>query len=347
MDRRKFLLHSAGSASALASLGFPATALAQPVDSPSRSASIEGWRRRVQAILAKGRLPIIDMQATYVAGATNVEQMLRWMDEGDVAQIAFAAAHASNSQPSLDLHRKYPEYFIPTSNSGEFPRWWKNPTAFLRDVSADLATGNYFAMGEHEFRHYPSPEQVEAGQTSRDITVALDGPAGHSLFKLSEDTGMAFQIHYEIEDSLLPVLETMLARYPKALVIWCHLGMIRYPDRAKNYGSDYVGSLIERFPSLHFDLAVPPPHNVYRPSGARDSTLYRDGRLADNWLAVLEKNPERFLAASDYRPAVEKNYPAQIGRQRKLVLEPLREEARHQIAYANAWRLVTGKPWSS
>jgi hypothetical protein len=346
VDRRQFLHHAAGPALALATVGWPALTQAQPADPAARAASIEGWRRRLQAILDKGRLPIIDMEATYVTGSTHVQQMMAWMDELDVAQIAFAAAFSPDSEPSLDLHRKYPGYFIPTTNSGEFPRWWNNPLTFLSGVGKDLKTGHYFTMGEHEFRHYPSPEQVEAKNSARDITIELDGPAGQALFQLSEDTGAAFQIHYEIEDQLLPVLEAMLARYPKALVIWCHLGMIRYPDRAKTYSADYVASLIARFPGLHFDLAVPRPENVYRPSGARDSTLYSsDGLLTASWQALLEKFPDRFLAASDYRPPVEPNYPTTIARQRKLILEPLGETARHKIAYANAWRLVTGKPW--
>lgn len=347
MDRRQFLYRTAMPASALASLGWPTHLQAQPATAAARAASIEVWRQRVQAILDKGRLPIIDMQATYIAGTTNIGQMVAWMDELDVAQIAFAAAFAPDSEPSLELHRKYPGYFIPTTNSGEFPRWWNNPVVFLEGVARDLKTGHYFTMGEHEFRHYPSPEQVQAKNTTRDITIALDGPAGQALFQLSEATGVAFQIHYEIEDRLLPVLEAMLARYPKALVIWCHLGMIRYPDRGKIYGPDYVASLIARFPGLHFDLAVPRPENIYRPSGAHDSTLYSNGRLADEWRALLEKFPDRFVAASDYRPPVEQNYPASMARQRTLILEPLGEAARHKIAYANAWRLVTGKPWGT
>lgn len=351
MNRRKLLAHGAGSVTVVSISGLsglPAITFAQPAGSMDpRAASMESWRQRVQAILNKGRVPIIDMQATYVSGTTKVERMMKWMDELDVAQIAFAAAFAPDSEPSLELHRQHPGYFIPTTSSGEFPRWWNNPLAFLNGVSNDLQTGNYFTMGEHEFRHYPSPEQVAANNTARDITIALDGPAGQRLFRLSEETGMAFQIHYEIEDRLLPTLEDMLARHPKALVIWCHLGMIRYPDRAKNYGPDYVASLIERFPGLHFDLAVPPPENVYRPSGAHDSTIYSADRLADKWLALLEKFPDRFIAASDYRPPVEHYYPATIERQRKLILEPLGNAARHKIAYANAWRLVTGKPWSN
>jgi hypothetical protein len=59
-------------------------------------------------------------------------------------------------------------------------------------------------------RHYPSPEQAEAGRSDRDITIDIAGPAGQTLFRLSEEFGVAFQIHYEIEDRLLPPLETIL-----------------------------------------------------------------------------------------------------------------------------------------
>ena len=85
----------------------------------------------MHSILEKGRLPIIDMQATYVEGSTNVPRLMEHMNELDVAQIAFAPALSSTGVPSLDLHRKHPEYFIPTTNSGEFPRWWRDPLAFL------------------------------------------------------------------------------------------------------------------------------------------------------------------------------------------------------------------------
>ncbi len=315
-------------------------------DMAAREAAIAGWRRRITQILDRGGLPIIDIEATYVAGRTNVAYMRECMDALDVAQIAFAPANAPNSQPALDLYQAHPEYFIPVSNSGEFARWWTDPMAFLAGVRRDLASGAYFLMGEHEFRHYPSPEQVAAGQTFRDITVPMDGPAGHELFRLSEETGLAFQIHYEIEDALLPVLEAMLARYPKAQVIWCHTAMIRYAQRAGRYSPDYVRSLIERFAGLHFDLAVPDPAHVYKPSGERDATLFSNGKLDPRWQAVLESYPERFLAASDYRPPIEQNYRSSIMRQRTLILDVLNERSRHLIAYGNAWRLTTGTAWS-
>ncbi|MBA4329911.1 MAG: amidohydrolase [Polaromonas sp.] len=350
MDRRRFLQHAAAPVTALATMSIPAFAQSAPAstgDLAVRAASIEAWRQRLQGMLDKGRLPMIDIQATYVPGVTNIGQLMAWMDEVDIAQIAFATASSPDSGPSLELHRQYPGYFIPTTSSGEFPRWWNNPAAFVSRVAADLKTGNYYTMGEHEFRHYPSPEQVEARNNGRDITVPLDGPAGHALFQLSEDTGTAFQIHYEIEDPLLPVLESMLARYPKARVIWCHLGMIRYPDRAKAYNPAYVKSLITRFPHLHFDLAVPRAENIYRPSGARDSTIFQNGRLGEEWQALMEGFPDRFLVASDYRPPVESLYRTTMGRHRNQILGPLSEAVRHKLAYGNAWRLVTGNSWGA
>lgn len=343
MKRRQFLMHSVGLVGTMM-LPFQLNSAKAEVDG-ERARATAGWRRRIQAILARGRLPIIDIEATHQPG-TDVERMIGFMDRLDVAQIAFAPANAANGQPSVDLHRRHPEYFIPTTNSGEFPRWWRNPQAFLDVVRQDLQSGHYYLMGEHEFRHYPSPEQVDAGRRERDISIAIDSPAGETLFRLSEETGAAFQIHYEIEDRLLPPLEAMLERHPKARMIWCHLAMIRYPDQAKAYHPNYIRGLVERFPGLHFDLAVPPPNSVYGPSGARDSTLYADGALAAPWRALIEAHPDRFLAATDYRLPVERRYPDAIGRQRDLILAGLSERARHLVAYGNAWRLITGERWT-
>ncbi len=342
MNRRHFLLNAVSAACALPALSGAATAQAN-----ARARAIAGWKKRIDKILSRGRLPIIDMQATYVPTVTNIDFIMKHMDALDVAQIAFATA-APHSNPSLALHKRHPEFFIPTSRSGEIPFWARFPVRFVRTVARDLRSGSYYLMGEHEFRHYPSPEEVEAGRQDRDITVDIESPAGHALFALSEETRVAFQIHYEIEDRLLPGLEAMLARYPGARVIWCHLGLIRYPDRTKRYGPAYVASLIERFPNLHFDLATPGAHNVYAPSGAHDGTIYKypSNKLKTEWRVLMEKHPERFLAASDYRPAVEQSYPEYIRFQHRL-LQQLSPGIRQQVAFGNAWRLITGTPWSS
>ena len=333
--------------SAIAGLGLAAPrTLAAQIAAAESARTLEVWKSRIETILGRGNLPIIDVQATYIAKQTNAAKVIGFMNDLDVAQIVFAAAAAPDSSPSYDLHRANPAHIIPASNSGEFPRWWTGPEKFVEGLARDLATGRYFMMGEHEFRHYPSPEQVEAGLSQRDITVDIAGAAGNALFKLSDETGIAFQIHHEIEDRLLPALETMLARYPAAKVIWCHLAMIRYPNRSTIYGPSYVSELIEKFPGLHFDLASPPGHNIYKPSGARDGTLFVSGSstIRADWKAVLEKYPDRFLAASDYRPPVEQNYARAIGNQRGI-LEQLSPDTRQRVAFKNAWRLIAGTAW--
>jgi hypothetical protein len=343
VKRRDFLVNTASAACALIGL-LPGVALAQ---ANARARSIAAWKKRINEIRGRGGLPIIDSQATYVAGRTNVMNMLRTMKRLDVAQIAFAAANAPNSSPSLELHREHPEFFIPTTNSGEFKRWPRNPGQFLSGIERDLKSGAYYLMGEYEFRHLPSPEQVAAGRRDRDITIDISGPVGRKLFQISETYKTGFQIHYEIEDRLLPPLEAMLARYSKAIVIWCHLAMIRNPSRAKKYGPAYVTSLIERFPGLHFDLAVPAAHHVYKPTGAHDATIYAgNGALKPEWRAVMERHPQRFLAASDYRPPIEQKYADNIARQRKI-LSQLSPAVREQVAFGNTWRIITGTPWSA
>ena len=357
MDRREFLIGT-GALMATAARG---SAMPLPPPRPvansrplARSESIQAWRARLRAMLDRGTVPIIDTEATFV-GRIDIKFILREMDRHGVAQIAFAPIYSfvDGSAASLSLHRLYPAYFIPTTSDGLLSHWEEDTGAFVRAIGAEIKSGSFFFMGEHELRHYPSGRQWRAGKMWRDVTIPLDSDPVHELFRLSEETKVAFQIHYEIEDVLLPPLEAMLARYPGARVIWCHLGQIRYPDRSTRYGPAYVRSLIGRFPNLHFDLAVGGPGSVYPGSGARQSTIYEHagrgweygGYLKGEWRAVLEDHPDRFLAASDIGSGRVRRFPKNISRLRTLVLAELSRRAQHLVAYQNAWRLITGEPW--
>jgi hypothetical protein len=88
-------------------------------------------------------------------------------------------------------------------------------------------------------------------------------------------------------------------------------------------------------------------YRVHRPGRCvRDSTLLpRRVRSSRGWRAVLEKFPERFLSASDYRPPIEQHDDVNIQRQRS-VLGELSPSARQLVAFGNAWRLLTGSNWA-
>jgi len=347
-SRRTFLRNAA----ALALFAF-APLSARAADPDFRARATNAWRGRIRSILAKGELPIIDTEVTYNT-SYDLDFILRNMDALNVAQICPAPAGQLGSGASLELYTRHPEYFIPTTTDGSSPHWYRDTQGFAAQLQRDLGSGHYFLMGEFELRHYPSPNQYRAGRLDRDVTVPLDDPGVRAVFQLAERTGIALQIHYEIEDALLPALESLLERHPRAKVIWCHLGQVRYPDRSTRYGPAYVRELIKRFPNLYFDLGLPGPPHVHPASRARDQMIYTftgyrpwGGFLRREWRELLEDSAERFLAASDIGGDRFREFPDQILRLRQLVLNELSPRAQHLIAYQNAWRLITGERWES
>jgi len=319
----------------------------------ARETLLAAWRGRIRSILAKHIVPIIDTEATYNR-AIDINYFVGQMDQVGIAQVCFAPHGSLGSAYSLRLHREYPAHIVPTTMDGSSPHWYHNTEDFVAQTRRDLATRDFFLMGEFEIRHYPSHAQVLARQWDRDVTVPIDSPAVHKLFQLAIDTGIAFQIHYEIEDALLRPLESMLERYPRANVIWCHLGQIRFPDRSTKYGPAYVRSLIERFPNLHFDLGHTAPGHRYPGNGQYDQTIYQrtgvppyGGVLQAEWKLLIEDHPERFVAASDTDAGRYRDLAAKIVRMRNVVLDHLSLRARDLVAYQNAWRLLSGEPWQS
>lgn len=319
--------------------------------SPTREESLALWRKRIESILARNALPIIDTEATYNR-AIDVNYMIQQMDQLDVAQICFSPYGSLGSEYSLRLHHAHPAYFVPTTTDGSSSHWYQNTETFVTQTRRDLQTGKYFLMGEFEVRHYPSGAQIRAAQWDRDVTLPINSPAMHRLFQLAIETNVAFQLHYEIEDALLPPLEAMLAQYPRAKLIWCHLGQIRYPDRSTRYDVKYVRSLIERFPGLHFDLGHTGPRNVYPGSNHYDQMIFQRNALASyggvldpEWKALIEDHPQRFLASSDIDAGRYRDFREKIVRLRSVVLDALSPPTRQLVAYQNAWRLISGREW--
>ena len=176
--------------------------------------------------------------------------------------------------------------------------------------------------------------------------MPIDGEIGHRVFRLSEASGLAFQIHYEIEDELLPPLERMLAQYPKAKVIWCHLAQVRYLERAPSYSPAYVEGLIGKFPNLYFDTAFGGSNSVYPLSGQRHARVWADnGTIRKDWLDLLVAYPQRFLAALDLggdRMHRIQEWDLNL----RTFLRQLPRDTQHQIAYRSAWKLLFGKEFA-
>ena len=151
------------------------------------------------------------------------------MDENGVALTWLGPNEKLGSEESLKFNALYPDRFVPTTVHGSGKLWHSSDKGFLEKLAKDVRSGKYFAMGEFEARHYPS------STNDRDVHMPVDSEAMQVVFQLSSETGVPFLLHHEAEDELLPELERMLAKYPKAKVIWCHVGRNRNPATWKKF----------------------------------------------------------------------------------------------------------------
>ena len=271
MDRRTLLRVCAGG---FAAAFVPRLATAQTPAPFDIAQTKEAYRARISAILKTGTLPVIDIESSYDPTKIDLAAFVKSMDRSGIAQMALSVDQPGRlvnggetwSHHNFELVRAYPDRFIPVGNGGNHPAWTRGADRFLDDNERFMAEHRYPLMGEFEFRHYPSPRQIERNELFRDVNIAIDSPQAHRLFAFAEKTGIPFQIHYEIEDALLAPFETMLARYPNAKVIWCHLAQVRYSARAARYSASYLRALLERNPNLYIDTAFDGPNSVYQPS---------------------------------------------------------------------------------
>ena len=331
-----------------AGLSMIASALPQPDLLPLKS----GYTRRLKKILSAGNLPYIDIESSCNSSQVNIDSIARSLDELNIGLMALSADLGQNQfrrgerfdKLSERLMAKYPDRFIPVGNGAQPPAFTEAPGEFLdaHERSAD----RLLLLGEFEFRHYPSPRQLGRAQFERDVAVAIDGPSGERVFALSEKTGLAFQIHYEIEDELLAPLERMLAQHPNAKVIWCHLAQVRYAERASRYTPVYVEGLLKRFPNLYFDTAFGDAGSVYPLSGQRHARVWaEDGNLKSEWRDLIVAQPSRFLSALDL--GQDRLFRiVEYDNSHRNFLARLPEDARHQVAYRSAWSLLFGEDFA-
>lgn len=307
-----------------------------------------GYASRLRRILAAGHLPYIDIESSCNSGRLDIPALARSLDDLDIGLMALSA-DPTKAQFGLgirhdDLSERllaaYPDRFIPVGNGGQPPFITAAADEFFAAQEAAAARQPMLLLGEFEMRHYPSPRQVKRGELDRDVDVPIDGPVGHRLFTLGEKLGIPFQLHYEIEDRLLAPLESMLERYPRAKVIWCHLAQIRYVERASRYSPGYVEGLIERFPNLYFDTAFGDAASTYPLSNQRHARVWGTwGDIADDWKNLIAAHPERFLSALDLGGDRMERI-AEYDRKHRDFLGRLPPDTRHRIAYRNAWKLL-------
>lgn len=325
------------------------------------------WRSRIQSFLDGGIIPLVDLESSLRRedGEKYLKKALKAMDSEGIALIAFDGYQAEKTKNSPTGYRwgyyihevvnAHPDRFVLATNGGTNKNWIEQRSSFIEETERQVRSGDYPIMGEYEFRHYMSSAQCRKGRTDRDMYVPMTCENGHRLFRLSQETGIPFLIHLEPEDTPLAELEQMLARYPKARVIWCHLGQIRHPGREALYGPGLLRRLLAAYPNLYIDISTGHPGRRYQcNNNVLDTVIWQDGyngsqkdRLRDDYRAILTDFCDRFVVGFDYgggRPPLDL-YIREKAKTRRLIMRDLPEEAQHAIGYRNAWFLLTGKQW--
>lgn len=328
---------------------------AQAQQSPDWTRLKAGYAQRLQKILAAGELPYIDIESSCNSGRLDIDALAASMDRLNIGLMALSAdigrgqfdAGVRFDRLSDRLLAAYPDRFIPVGNGGQPPALTEAGDEFLDAQEAAARSRQVMLLGEYEFRHYASPRQAKRGELGRDVDIALDGPLGQRVFRIAAQTGLPVQIHYEVEDGLMPALERMLTQYPQAKVIWCHLAQVRYAERAPGYTAACVAALIGRFPNLYFDTAFGDSTSIYPLSNQRHAHVWAtDGSLAKDWRELIVAYPTHFLSALDLG-GDRVHRIAEFDSRHRDFLKRLPATTQHRVAYRNAWSLLFGEEFDA
>lgn len=354
----------------------PISALAPPAAAEDNRAyrappALEAkWRTRIQSFLDRGILPLIDLETSLPRkrGERYLAATLPVMDELGLALMATEGKQAKKRADSPQGYKGYrwsgyvrelaaahPDRFVAANDGGSNKNWTTGKDSFIAQTEDHVRAGRYAIMGEFEFRHYMSQSQCKSGKTHRDVSLPVNGANGRRLFRLSSETGIAFVIHLDPEDAPLAELEEMLKAYPGATVINAHFGQLRHPEKQRKLGPALVRRLLTTYPNLYYDISTGYPGRRYRCNDwILDTVLWQstDGgqsdRLKPEYKAILTEFSSRFVAATDYGGG-RAPWPRFLRRRvenLRRILGNLPQAARHDIAYRNAWSLLTGKTWA-
>ena len=308
-----------------------------------REDQIQIYKKKIESVMGQGKMPIIDVEL-HCGKNVKIDTLMKKMDKNGVVLTWLGPNENLGSDYSLQMADDHPDYFVPTTVHGDGKLWHGSDKAFLERLARDARSGKYFAMGEFEARHYIS------STNDRDVHMPVDSEAMQVVFEVASATGLPFLLHHEAEDAMLPELERMLVKYPKAKVIWCHVGRNRNNWTWKKFPTpNGTREFLIKYPNLYFDLVQSKPGSRYRGTGAEEAVMYSvtpfGASLDPEWKKLFEEFPDRFVIGSDINTGRFDSYDRVMETFRDIVFKSLKKEVAEGIAFKNAWRLMTDTSW--
>lgn len=290
----------------------------------SREARIRLYARTLRARLARGALPLIDMEAALDAWGSPA----RLIEGMNRAGVALAAVSAQSEEAIRKAAARHPDRLVPLAAPAA-PESRAKDAGRLAGLRRQLE-GGAFGIGRIAWRAASSG----AGE-------ALAG-----VLRLASETGAPAWIAAPADDAALARLERLLRAAPGAGIVWTRAGRVGNPDAWPGYGHGLLRALSLRYAGLFFTLAQEPPPPLGETPAARKNHLFDPGgALSPEWRALLEARAGHFMVGSGAGASGPAAYAERALLFRRKILSRLSRAAAARIAYRNAWRLLTKRAW--
>jgi predicted TIM-barrel fold metal-dependent hydrolase len=265
-------------------------------------------------------IPFIDAHVHLNDERMQLDLMQR---HGGERAVVFWGRNSDNESVAASA-RRHPDRFIPfvsiSPERAAYRRGWEQDDARLLDtLDALLATGLYSGIGEISVTHFPSPGLPEADFNPNGATL-------RGILALARKHRVPVMVHAEW--TRLREFSELLRAFPDVPVIWAHGG----------YTPLFIAQrMLEQHANLHYELSARtwPVH-----PRSPDYTILRDGQnVWPQWLAFIERQPERFLVGTDasHRSAESEAMKFQSVQN---FLRQLSPAARELVARGNLLKLV-------
>jgi hypothetical protein len=194
--------------------------------------------------------------------------------------------------------------------------------AYLDRLETEVAAGRFAGMGEI---HVDSTASYFTGTPP--IRFPADAPLMQRLWSMSAEYGLPLQIHMDGSAESVAGMERLIASDRRGTLLWAHTGHYAEPE--------LVRRLLREHPNLYCELSYRSSISPSRTAIALDN----NGVLREEWRALIEEFPDRFVVGTDLSVASPAEYTRHIGFWR-AIFEQLSPETAVLVAHGNAEGLL-------
>jgi predicted TIM-barrel fold metal-dependent hydrolase len=295
---------------------------ARPTNAPAPAATA------APTAVAIETLPIVDMHFHPDAG-WDVDSLLALMDELGV-KLAVGGSGGTGSE-ALEFWRAHPDRFIPFAGQDAVRTIYVAEGTAASEFRSTRIVSHVTRLGEQlDARCWAGIGELFVNTIASHRTGAMRMPADSALMRrlweMSATYQVALHVHMDADPASVAEMRRLLASNPNATWIWAHAGWYATPSLLRE--------LLQAHQNLYLELS-------FRDELRSFFAVSEGGRLREEWRALFEEQPERFLLGTDLLPPpTAAKYRDLIGFWRGVLLQ-LTPVTAAKLAHENAESLLS------